>query len=190
MYTIDVPIDLQNGVASRMRGDKAQSAFSSIADSPLLVSRAEPAGFRQNPNLQEVQRLRGRGIEFAVLNSRARRHSLQIAGRDYSFRSEAVVMLDLTFENVSDDFHVTMRMRAEAPSSGNPVIVDHTQDREPIFLRIEIFTERKRMPAIEPIELGPTALIRFANTDHLFALLSRFSRSPCSNRIHSGLACI
>ena len=51
-------------------------------------------------------------IEFAVRDSRARAHTLRLAGTNYGAGAKAVLVLERAFENVGDNLHVAMRVHA------------------------------------------------------------------------------
>ena len=95
----------------------------------LVFAIARSNSFRGwlNPDLQEVIGLRTRRIKLAVRDPRAGRHDLDIVWRDDSSIAGAVTMLQFAFEHIGDDLHVTMRMRGEASTRCDLVVVDHSQ---------------------------------------------------------------
>src|SRR5579862_2636637 len=91
-----------------------------------------------------------RRIELAVANAATRGHALSIAGQNHRTGSETVLVLELAFENVSDDFHVAMRMRRKSIIRRDPVFVDDAQRAKYHPLRIPIVAETESMVSLEP----------------------------------------
>src|SRR6266508_1533571 len=57
-------------------------------------------------------------------------------------------------------------MRAEPLARADPVLVDHAQRPKAHVLWIVVITERERVPAVEPPEVGGAALFRMSYVDH------------------------
>src|SRR5580658_771509 len=98
-----------------------------IVDSLLLVAGRDAGRGRRDPDLQKVNRLGFRMIEFAVRDSPARAHPLRFAGTDDRAGAEAVLVLEGAFENVGDDLHVAMPMRRETGAGADAVFIDDAQ---------------------------------------------------------------
>src|SRR5262245_4321580 len=148
-------------------GDKALfPALLSGGERLLLVAGLDPAALREHPDLEEVHGLLPRGVELAVEHPRPRAHPLDLAGADDRSRPHAVLVLELSFEDVGDDLHVPVRMRPEPLSWLHPVVVDDAEDPEPHLLRVVIVTERKRVPAVEPAEIRSSSILRAPDRDH------------------------
>src|SRR5207244_4310972 len=96
----------------------------------FFIARRELARVWQNPNLQQVHRLALRGIELAVRDTSARGHALHVAGSNYRTVAHAVAMFERAFENVRDDFHVTVRVHGKSLAGGDAVFVDNAQAAE------------------------------------------------------------
>ena len=96
-----------------------------------------------DPDLQEVHRLGGGGIEFAVHHAGARAHALHVAGPDARAVADRVLVRELPREHVADDLHVAMTVGAEARARPHTVLVDHAQRAELDVLGIEVIGERK-----------------------------------------------
>src|SRR5262249_54639403 len=69
-------------------------------------------------------------------------------------------------EDVGDDLHVAVRVRAEAAAGGDAVVVEDAQAAEAHVLGVVVVGERERVPAVEPAEdcLSPPA--RGSDADH------------------------
>ena len=67
------------------------------------------------------------GVEFTVLNTRARTHHLYISKSDGLGIVHAVFMRQVAFQWNGNDFHIVVRMCAKAHSTGNNVVIQYTQ---------------------------------------------------------------
>src|SRR5438128_312742 len=105
-------------------------------------------------------------VEFAVANAGAGRHHLHVAGPNHRAGADAVLVLERAFENVRDDLHVAMPVCAEPLPRAHPVLVDDAQRPEAHLFWIVIVTERERVPAVEPPEVGGAAFRRLSYIDH------------------------
>ena len=147
----------------------------------LLVARLEAACFRQHPDLQEVHLVVCRRVELAVGDTCPGRHALDVTGTNDGARSEAVLVGEPTFEDVGDDLHVVVRMRAEATAALDLILIDDAQLSEAHVLRVVVMAERERVLAVEPAEVAGAAIRAFANSDHgLFLTIS--GRARCLSR--------
>ena len=63
-------------------------------------------------------------IEFAVKDTGAGRHTLHLIGADHFLMAHAVLVGKFAFENIGNDFHILMRMHAEASARSYPVFID------------------------------------------------------------------
>jgi hypothetical protein len=103
-----------------------------------------------NPNLQQPDRFILRRIEFAMFNAAAGGYILQVSLANDATVAHRIVVLQLAAQNVSHDFHVAMRMRAEARSGHHEVVVDDAQAAKTHPLRIVIISETESVISIEP----------------------------------------
>src|SRR2546430_17163120 len=69
----------------------------------LLIARLDAAVLGQNPNLEQMGRIRLGGIRLTVANPGARAHTLSITGTNYRTISHAVLMFESAFQQISDD---------------------------------------------------------------------------------------
>ena len=76
-------------------------------------------------------------------------------------------MRQLTFQNVSQNLHVAMRMRPKAAARLHAVFVDDPQAAKARVRRIVIIVERKGIARIQPPVIGMAALVAAANLDHV-----------------------
>ena len=127
---------------------------------PLGVARGETAFAGLNPELQKVQGLGSARIELAVGHAAAGAHELDLAGLEHTAISEAVFVLQLAFQNIAEDFHVSMRMRPETLTPSDPVVVDHTQRAKAHVRRIVIIGEGKGVVGIQPTVVSVVSFIR------------------------------
>ena len=81
-------------------------------------------------------------LYFAVLDARAGPHELDLPGR-ITPRRPAVLVLERALENVGQDLHVAVSVRAEALAGLDPVVVQHAQGAEAHVVGIVVVAERK-----------------------------------------------
>src|SRR4029079_7122870 len=124
------------------------------------------AHVRLDPDLQEMHAFRTRRIELAVDHTRAGAHALYVAMADRRFAARGILVRELAFQHVADDFHVAVTMRAEALTRRDAVLVDDAQRAELHVLRVEVVGERKGVERLEPAVIGEPALMTFANFLH------------------------
>jgi hypothetical protein len=83
---------------------------------------------------------------------------LHVAGANDRAGADAVAVLERTLEHVGDDLHVGVAVRAEALAGLHAVLVDDAQRAETHVPRIVVVGERERVAAIEPAQVGATAV--------------------------------
>ena len=123
----------------------------------LVVSRGNILFIWEQPNLQELHRIRSAGIKLTVLNSRSGTHNLNLPGFNNGLISHAVFVLELPRKRDRNDFHVIVRVRAKAHARGNFIVVQHTQHTKVHFLRIVIIRKAETVEALEPTVVGGTS---------------------------------
>jgi len=124
----------------------------------LLVTGLKPQPRREDPNLEQVDRLGRRRIGFAVRDARPGAHTLYLAGTNHRAGPEAVTVFERAFEDVRQDFHVPVRVRRKAASSRDPIFVQDAQMPERDVPRIVIAVEGKRVVAVKPVEFRSPSL--------------------------------
>src|SRR5262249_10481559 len=107
-----------------------------------------------------------RGIELAVHDAGARGHALDVAGADGGTVAHAVLVGDGAVEDVGDDLHVAVGMRAEALAGGDAVVVDDAQGAKTHVRGVVVVGEREREARVEPPEVGVATLAGGASSDH------------------------
>src|SRR5262245_49499458 len=132
----------------------------------LLVARRHAATLRLDPYLQEVHRLRARWIELAVLDARSRAHQLDVAGTDHRSVPHAVLVLERPVEDVREDLHVAVEVRAEPLSGLHAVIVEDAQRAKAHVPGIAVVGERERVAAVEPFDARVAAITCASDRDH------------------------
>src|SRR5882724_9364057 len=101
-----VLVDGHGALASVWRRDQAQLAQLLLArKSLLLISWLNAGLFRQDPYLQQMNRIGFRLVGLAVADAAAGAHALAVAGTDDRAGAERVLVLERALENVSDDLH-------------------------------------------------------------------------------------
>lgn len=90
----------------------------------MLVARRKAGLLGENPDLEKMNRLGLGRVEFAVQDARAGGHPLHVSGHDRRAGAHVVLVLDRSFENVGDDLHVAVRVRAEPTTCGDAIVVD------------------------------------------------------------------
>jgi hypothetical protein len=146
----------------------------------LLVARFQPLLRGRNPDLQQVRRLRRRRIVLAVPNSSSCGHPLSVARPDHGSRPQAVLMLELTREDVSDDLHVAVRVRRETAIGPNRILVDNAQRAEPHPLVVPVIAKTKGMAGLEPAVVAAPAFITTPDGNHDLPL----QVSRCNDHFH------
>jgi hypothetical protein len=75
-------------------------------------------------------------------------------------------MLERALEDVRHDFHVAMRMGAEALAGLDAVLVDDAEGPEPHLTWVVVVAERECVAGIEPPMVGPAAFVGRSNGEH------------------------
>src|SRR5580692_1560706 len=113
-----------------------------------------------------MSRLGWRRIHLAMADTAAGAHSLSVAGANDRTRAQAVLVLKRAVQNVSNNFHVAVRVGGEPFAGGDPVFIDHAQGAKSHEVLIVILVERKRMACIQPAVIAATPFIAASNIDH------------------------
>ena len=114
-------------------------------------------------------------VEFAVLDARAGGHVLNLAGPDDAAIAHRVLVFERAAQNVSDDFHVAVRMRAKAAAARDDVVIDDAKRAESHVLRVVIIRKRKCEMRIQPAVVDVAAFPGFADGDHMCWMTSLVS---------------
>jgi DNA-binding transcriptional LysR family regulator len=126
-------------------------------------------------------------IELAVEHAGTRGHVLDIARFDHPSIAHRVPMFQLAAQNVSNDFHVPMRMRVETHARHDEVVVDHPQRAVTHPIRIIVVREAESVIAVEPTMFGVAPFVRFSNIHHGYIMprLGRNGERPSFLRHHN-----
>ena len=101
-------------------------------------------------------------VEFAVRDAPSGAHQLNLAGLQRPAVAEAVAMRQGTLQHVAENFHVAVRMRAEALSAGDAIVVDDPQRPEAHVGGIEVIGKRERVLRLQPAVIGLAAFLGLA----------------------------
>ncbi len=135
-------------------------------DGALRVARRQVSHLGQDPDLEEVDGIVVRRVKLAVRHTASGGHALHVSRPDDGAAPEAVPMLERPPQHPGDDLHVAVRVRPEAASGRDAVLVDDPQRPEAHVLRVVIVGERERVAAVEPIEARLPALAGVPDGDH------------------------
>ena len=95
--------------------------------------------------------------------------ALQVAGLEHAFVAHAVAVLKGAAQDVGDDFHVAVRVRAEPATTGDRVVVEDSQAAKTHPLRVVIVCKGERVMRVQPTMVGMPAFFAFPNRYHLCA---------------------
>ncbi len=96
----------------------------------------------------------------------AGRHHLDIAGAGAALVAQTVLMRDRALADISDDFHVAVRMRRKAGARRDLVVVPHP-DAAPLQpRRIVVIRKGEMVLGIEPAMIGSAEAVERTNFDH------------------------
>ena len=146
---------------SRIRREHQLFALYGI-EATLFITRRNAVFFRHDPDLIQMQTLGAAWVVLRVTDTRTRTHNLELTRRNLLFIAHAVLVLNSTFQHVGQNFHIFMRVSAEALPCFNHVVVNHAQRREAHKIRIVIVGKRESMPGVQPAMICMTAFICFA----------------------------
>ena len=75
-------------------------------------------------------------------------------------------MRELTFEHITDDFHVAMTVRTEALARRDAVFVEHAQRAELDMVLVEIFCKREAVVRVQPAVVGMATILAASGDFH------------------------
>jgi len=94
-------------------------------------------------------------------------HILDIAGLDDRAVAHAVLVLQPAFQNVSDDFHIAMRVEWKTGATCDAVVVQDPQGAKLLMSGVVVVGERKCETGMEPAVVCMSAILAFANSNHI-----------------------
>src|SRR5439155_10807617 len=164
---VGVLVDRRRSITAFARGHQYQPIFrGAVAERTLGVGGLDAFALRLNPDLQQMHRIDGRIVKLAVGDAAARADALYVARLEDSLVAQAITMLQRPAQNVSDDFHVAMGMRAEAAATRDGVIIDHPKRAESHPMRIIVIREGKRVVSVQPAVVGVAPFVGSSNCHH------------------------
>ena len=83
------------------------------------------------------------GIELTVRDAAARAHELNLPALEHAAVAHAVLVLQRAFQHVTENFHVAVRMRAEALSGRDAIVVNDAQRAEADVRRVVVVGKRE-----------------------------------------------
>ncbi len=147
----------------------------------LLVARPDAFGLGQKPDLQQVHRLLFGGVELAVHDAGAGAHPLPLVRADDLAVAHAVAVLQPARDDVGQNLHVAVPVRAEALPRSDAVFVNHAQAPEAHVARVVVVAERESVVRVEPPVVGVPALAGRSQGNHRFVLPLCSRRPPPVN---------
>src|ERR1017187_1231484 len=113
-----------------------------------------------------MHRFGARPVELAVHDSGAGGDALQVIGAQCLHISHAVFVGQSAGEDVGENLHVLVPVRAESPAWADAVLVDHAEGSEAHVFGVVVAGEGKGVGSVQPAVIGMAALVAFANVDH------------------------
>jgi hypothetical protein len=121
-------MDGERAVAAVARADETQfAALLGLGEGLLLIARPQALPIRDDPDLQEANRIRPACVVFAVAHARAGGHALHVARPDHRLLAGAVLVLEGALERIGDDLHVAVGVGWKSPARRHAVLVGHCQ---------------------------------------------------------------
>ncbi len=121
---------------------------------PLGVGRCESLGARLDPDLEKMGGFAARGIEFRVSDAGASTHELDLAGAKLATISHAVLVFQYTGDDVSENFHIAVRVSGKSTTGGHVIFIDDPQTAEAHLRWIMVIGEAESVMTVEPTVMG------------------------------------
>jgi hypothetical protein len=118
-----------------------------------------------DPDLEDPRRA-GLEIVFGVAHAGAGTHYLNIASLGAALVAQTVLMRDGALADVSDDFHIGVRMRREAGVRRDLVVIPNPQGTVAHIIGVIVTAEREMVLGLEPAVVGATKLVERSKFDH------------------------
>src|SRR5207245_6153956 len=109
-------------------------------------------------------------VVLAVPNAGARGHPLHFAALDHRAGAQAIPVRQSTFEDISENLHVAVKMGGETGARLHPIVVDHPERTETHVGWVMVVPERKSVAAVQPVEQRPAALFSLPNDNQSLLL--------------------
>src|SRR5262245_10132777 len=112
-------------------------------------------------------------VILAVSDAGAGSHPLHFATLDHRAGAQAIPVRQSTFEDISENLHVAVKMGGETGARLHPIVVDDAERTETHVGWVVVIRERKCVAAVQPVEQRPAALFSLSN-DNQSLLLTLF----------------
>ena len=76
--------------------------------------------------------------------------ALHVTDSDHRTRARAVFVCQRSFQHVSEDFHIAVRVSWKAGAGNHPIFIDYSKITEAHLLRVMVVAKRKGVTAVEP----------------------------------------
>src|SRR6266566_10063035 len=106
---------------------------------------------RHDPELQQVHGIILRRIVFGVAHPSPRTHPLNLAWADDAYVAHVIAMFEGAFDDIGDDFHLTMRVKGKAAGGSYYVVIENAQRAKIHVCRVVVVVEREMPMRIKPI---------------------------------------
>jgi hypothetical protein len=145
-----VLMDGDGTITSGFARHQVQNAGRRILERLLRITRCHALGIRLDPDLEQMHGFILRGIEFAMLDALAGGHVLHVAGLDDAAVAHGILVFQLAAQDVGDDLHVAMRMRAETHARHHEIVVDDAQAAITHPVRIVVIRKAEGVITVQP----------------------------------------
>ena len=147
--------------------------FKLAIDIELLIARRDPLRIGHHPHLDEVHIFAGMRVHLRMPNARPGAHALGQTRVDDAVIAFRVLMFQLAVQHPGHDFHVPMRMGAEAAAGLHPIVVAHQQQSMMGVRRIIVVRKTEAVPRIEPPDLRVKPITGATDVDRRGRVVSR-----------------
>ena len=168
LHAVDIRVlaDGRRAVTSVIRDDEHLRGGELINGRlPLGIARTETGAIGLDPDLDEMEPVSLRGVILAVLHPAAGAHDLDLAGLELGVIPEAVAVLDGSFEDIREDFHVPVPVRRETHPRVDEVLIDDPEGPETHVGRVVVIGETEAMPGHQPAMIGEPAFLGAAHCE-------------------------
>ena len=146
--------------------DRDQSTFAQrVVHIELLVAGLDAGRVGHHPHLDEVHGVLGAVVHFGVHDPGPGAHALSEPGVEHAVVAGGVTMGEFAIQHPGDDLHVSMPVRAEAGSWGDPVVVRDDQEAVADVCWVVMWAEAEAVSRVEPSGVGVEALVGGADVD-------------------------
>lgn len=163
---IGVLVDGDGAIASGFAGDEVELARGRVAEGFLGVARFDAFGIGRDPDLEEVRGFGLRGVGFTMAHAAAGGHVLDFAGANDAAVAHGVFVLERAAEDVGNDLHVLVRVRAKAHAGHDEVVINDAETAVTHPLGVIVVREAEGVIGVEPAVFGMAAFVGFKYCHH------------------------